>query len=65
MSVEQWPVTFSELIRVCHMTDIMQIGDTKPTYAWAIRIAKERDLTTHVFETLVLNISIIDKNSPA
>lgn len=45
-----WPSAFTELIQDRNVTDIVLYGDTRPIHAQAVRIAKERGLTVHVFE---------------
>ncbi len=47
---ECWPQAFSDLICDHSVTDIVLYGDTRPVHAQAVRIAKERGLTVHVFE---------------
>ncbi|SDW24055.1 capsular polysaccharide export protein [Ruegeria halocynthiae] len=47
---EDWPETFSILISRHRVTDIVLYGDTRPIHAHAVRIAKARGLTVHVFE---------------
>lgn len=47
---EDWPQVFGDLIRDRKVTDIVLYGDTRPVHSHAIRIAKERGLTVHVFE---------------
>lgn len=47
---EAWPDTFETLLTSRNVTDIVLYGDTRPVHAHAIRIARARNLTIHVFE---------------
>ncbi len=47
---EDWPTTFTALLDQHRITDIVLYGDTRPVHAKAIRIARDRQLTIHVFE---------------
>lgn len=46
----QWPETLRELIRTQSVTDIVLYGDTRPVHASAVDVAREMDVTVHVFE---------------
>ncbi|WP_136645891.1 capsule biosynthesis protein [Tabrizicola sp. YIM 78059] len=45
-----WPETCTRLIDRHQITDLVLYGDTRPVHAQAIRIARMRGLTVHVFE---------------
>ncbi|WP_136685875.1 capsule biosynthesis protein [Falsirhodobacter xinxiangensis] len=47
---EAWPGRLEELLDERQITDIVLYGDTRPIHAEAVRIAKRRGLTVHVFE---------------
>ncbi|MBY6153496.1 capsular biosynthesis protein [Vannielia litorea] len=47
---EDWPARFAELCDEKGITDIALYGDTRGIHAEAVRIAKERAITVHVFE---------------
>lgn len=47
---EDWPATFAALLDAHRITDIVVYGDTRPIHAEAVRIARARGLTVHVFE---------------
>ncbi|MEX0308167.1 MAG: capsule biosynthesis protein [Ruegeria sp.] len=47
---DDWPETFGALISRHAVTDIVLYGDTRPIHAHAVRIAKARGITIHVFE---------------
>ena len=47
---EDWPATFTGLIEARGITDIVLYGDTRPIHAQAVRLARARGLTVHVFE---------------
>lgn len=47
---EQWPEEIDRLLTDRHVTDIVLYGDTRPIHAEAIRAARARGLTVHVFE---------------
>ncbi len=46
----EWPDKLSDLLDARGITDIVLYGDTRPIHASAVRIAKDRNLTVHVFE---------------
>ncbi len=48
--VEDWPATVADLLTSHAITDLVLYGDTRPIHAEAIRIARDRGLTVHVFE---------------
>ncbi|MBO9432814.1 capsular biosynthesis protein [Ruegeria sp. R13_0] len=45
-----WPEVLQALIAEKQVTDIVLYGDTRPIHANAVRIAKTRGITVHVFE---------------
>ncbi len=45
-----WPETLAGLLDRHGITDIVLYGDTRPVHAVAVRIARDRGLTVHVFE---------------
>lgn len=45
-----WPDAFCGLLDLHSVTDIVLYGDTRAIHANAIRIARDRNLTVHVFE---------------
>ena len=47
---EEWPARFAALCEEKGITDIALYGDTRGIHAEAVRIAKERAITVHVFE---------------
>ncbi len=47
---EHWPEVMQALIAEKQVTDIVLYGDTRPIHANAVRIAKTRGITVHVFE---------------
>ena len=47
---DQWPSTCAELMTQYGITDLVLYGDTRPIHAEAIRIARARGITVHVFE---------------
>ena len=47
---EDWPGTFTRLLAEKSVTDIVLYGDTRWIHAEAVRIARDRGLTVHVFE---------------
>ncbi|EEE37506.1 capsular polysaccharide export protein KpsS [Rhodobacteraceae bacterium KLH11] len=47
---EEWPAALSDLLARHGVTDIVLYGDTRPIHAHAVRIAKARGITVHVFE---------------
>ncbi len=47
---EHWPEVLQALIAEKQVTDIVLYGDTRPIHANAVRIAKTRGITVHVFE---------------
>lgn len=48
--LDEWPDFLEALIRDREITDIVLYGDTRPIHAHAVRIARSRGLTVHVFE---------------
>jgi len=49
-SAEDWPARLEALLEEKCVTDIVLYGDTRPIHAEAVRIARARGLTVHVFE---------------
>lgn len=49
-SPEDWPDTLAQICDTRGVTDIVLYGDTRPIHAEAVRLAKVRNLTVHVFE---------------
>ena len=47
---EDWPNAFAAMIDDLGITDIALYGDTRPIHAAAIRVARARGVTVHVFE---------------
>ncbi|MCQ0092288.1 capsule biosynthesis protein [Roseovarius sp. M141] len=47
---DEWPSTLNALLEGRGITDIVLYGDTRPIHAEAIRQARTRGLTVHVFE---------------
>ncbi|KAF0675696.1 capsule biosynthesis protein [Profundibacterium mesophilum] len=47
---EAWPGTLAGLLEKHRITDIVLYGDTRPTHAEAVRQARGRGATVHVFE---------------
>ncbi|MFC6687230.1 capsule biosynthesis protein [Jhaorihella thermophila] len=47
---EAWPETVAALMEDRGVTDLVLYGDTRPIHAQAIRAARARDITVHVFE---------------
>jgi capsular polysaccharide export protein len=47
---EDWPAAFAAILTDRQITDIVLYGDTRPIHAHAVRIARERGITVHVFE---------------
>ena len=45
-----WPAALAELLDAHGVTDIVLYGDTRPIHAEAVRTARTRGLTLHVFE---------------
>ena len=50
VSSEEWPETFSDMVIMAGITDIVLYGDTRPLHASAIRIAKASGVRIHCFE---------------
>ena len=48
--LEAWPAVLSTIIAEKSITDIVLYGDTRPTHAEAIKLAKALDWRVHVFE---------------
>ena len=46
----EWPDFLGELIDRRTVTDLVLYGDARPVHAQAVRIARARGLTVHVFE---------------
>ncbi|MCL6284745.1 capsular biosynthesis protein [Ruegeria sp. 2012CJ41-6] len=49
-TIADWPDTLSALLDQHDVTDIVLYGDARPIHAGAIRIARARGVTVHVFE---------------
>jgi capsular polysaccharide export protein len=49
-TVADWPDRFAALCTEKNVTDIVLYGDTRPVHAEAVRVARTRGLTVHVFE---------------
>jgi capsular polysaccharide export protein len=47
---ENWPAAVAAMMDERAVTDIVLYGDTRPIHAHAVREAKERNITVHVFE---------------
>lgn len=47
---DDWPAEFDRILDARGVTDIVLYGDTRPVHAEAVRAAKARGLTVHVFE---------------
>jgi capsular polysaccharide export protein len=47
---DSWPAYIDALLTEKSVTDIVLYGDTRPIHAEAIKAAKARDITVHVFE---------------
>jgi capsular polysaccharide export protein len=47
---ENWEMVLTEILTSRGITDIVLYGDTRPIHAEAVRMARERGLTIHVFE---------------
>ena len=47
---QDWPATCARLMDDHGVTDLVLYGDTRPIHAQAVRIARDRGLTVHVFE---------------
>ncbi|MCB1337673.1 MAG: capsular biosynthesis protein [Maritimibacter sp.] len=47
---ETWPETCAAILDAKSVTDMVLYGDVRPIHAEAVRIAKARGLTVHVFE---------------
>ena len=47
---DRWPDALAALLTDHHITDIVLYGDTRPIHAQAVRAARARGLTVHVFE---------------
>jgi capsular polysaccharide export protein len=47
---DDWPDAFENLVAEKAVTDIVIYGDTRPIHAEAVRRARQRGLTVHVFE---------------
>lgn len=47
---EDWPATFAALLEQKSVTDLVLYGDTRPIHAQAVKIARARGVTVHVFE---------------
>lgn len=47
---EAWPDRLAAIIDARGITDIVIYGDTRPVHAAAVAMAKDRDITVHVFE---------------
>ncbi|MEM6941535.1 MAG: capsule biosynthesis protein CapA [Pseudomonadota bacterium] len=45
-----WPGTFGDILSDKHVTDLVIYGDSRPHHAQAIKLAKARGITVHVFE---------------
>ncbi|MFP4274541.1 MAG: capsule biosynthesis protein [Paracoccaceae bacterium] len=48
--IEAWPARLEALLDERRVTDLVLYGDTRPVHAEAVRIARARGLTVHVFE---------------
>ncbi|MDE3123405.1 MAG: capsular biosynthesis protein [Paracoccaceae bacterium] len=48
--IEDWPAACARLLEAHAITDIVLYGDTRPIHAEAVRLARARGLTVHVFE---------------
>ncbi|MDG4647437.1 capsule biosynthesis protein CapA [Roseibacterium sp. SDUM158017] len=48
--LEGWPDRIAALLEANAVTDLVLYGDTRPIHAAAIRAARDRDITVHVFE---------------
>lgn len=49
-SHDRWPESCAEIMARHAITDLVVYGDTRPIHAQAIRVARARGLTVHVFE---------------
>lgn len=49
-TAEDWPATFTDILRDKGVTDIVLYGDTRPIHAQAVSTARTLGLTVHVFE---------------
>ena len=47
---EDWPAAIDQMLVERRVTDIVLYGDTRPIHAEAVKAAKARGLTVHVFE---------------
>lgn len=47
---DRWPESCAEIMARHAITDLVVYGDTRPIHAQAIRVARARGLTVHVFE---------------
>ncbi len=47
---DEWPETFEQKIDELGVTDIVLYGDTRPVHSQAVKVAKARGVTVHVFE---------------
>jgi capsular polysaccharide export protein len=47
---DRWPDACAEIVDRHQITDIVLYGDTRPVHARAVAIARDRNLTVHVFE---------------
>ncbi|NJM82757.1 MAG: capsular biosynthesis protein [Tabrizicola sp.] len=48
--IEDWPATLDRIVTEHEITDLVIYGDTRPVHAEAVRLAKVRNITVHVFE---------------
>lgn len=49
-SHDLWPATCAALLDRLRITDLVLYGDTRPIHAEAVRLARARGITVHVFE---------------
>ncbi len=47
---EDWPNRLSEILTEKKITDLVLYGDTRPIHAKAVKMARDRGITVHVFE---------------
>ncbi|MEB8387377.1 capsule biosynthesis protein CapA [Rhodobacteraceae bacterium KMM 6894] len=47
---DQWGAVLADILTAKGVTDIVLYGDTRPIHAEAVRMARDRGLTIHVFE---------------
>ncbi|MGR3813594.1 MAG: capsule biosynthesis protein [Cognatishimia activa] len=45
-----WPAEFTRIVDAKNVTDVVLYGDTRGVHAEAVRLAKARGLTVHIFE---------------